>query len=53
MKYRKSILNKMEIFYKEVESKRKGKKTRLQTDRTLSKRQKIDLNKKFNIFDSC
>ena len=53
MKYRKSILNKMEIFYKEVESKRKGKKTRLQTDHTLSKRKKIDLNKKFNIFDSC
>ena len=32
MKSRKSILNKMEIFYKEVEGKRKGQKTRLQTD---------------------
>ena len=49
MKSRKFILNKMEIFYKEVESKRKGKKTRLQTDHTLSKRKKIDLNKKFNV----
>ena len=29
MKSRKSILNKMEIFYKEVEGKRKGQKTRL------------------------
>ena len=32
MKSRKSILNKKEIFYKEVEGKRKSQKTRLQTD---------------------
>ena len=32
MKSRKYILNKMEFFYKEGESKRKGQKTRLQTD---------------------
>ena len=32
MKPRKSILNKMETFYKEVEGKRKGQKIRVQTD---------------------
>ena len=38
MKSRKSILNKMQIFYKEAEGKRKGHKTRLQMTRNLSKR---------------
>ena len=33
MKTRKSIASKMEIFYKEVETKRKGQKTRLQTNK--------------------
>ena len=42
MKSRKSILNKMEIFYKEVEGKRKGQKTRLQTDQEFKQNKIFD-----------
>ena len=42
MKSRKSILNKMEIFYKEVEGKRKGQKTRLQTDQEFKQNKMFD-----------
>ena len=49
MKSRKSILNKMEIFYKEVEGKRKGQKTRLQTDQEFKQKKIFDLNKKYNV----
>ena len=49
MKSRKSILSKMEIFYKEVEGKRKGQKTRLQTDQEFQQRKVYDLNKKYNV----
>ena len=38
MKTRKSIANKMEILYKEVEKKRKGQKTRLQTDQEFKQK---------------
>ena len=48
MKSRKSILNKMEIFYKEVEDKRKGQKTRLQTNQEFKQKKIFDLNKKYN-----
>ena len=41
MTSRKSILNKMEIFYQEVEGKRKGQKTRLQTDQEFKQRKYI------------
>ena len=49
MKSRKSILSKMEIFYKEVEGKRKGQKTRLQTDQEFQQRKVYDLNKKYHV----
>ena len=49
MKSRKSILNKIEIFYKEVEGKRKGQKTRLQTDQEFKQKKIFDLNKKYNV----
>ena len=49
MKSRKSILNKKEIFYKEVEGKRKSQKTRLQTDQEFNQKKIFDLNKKFNV----
>ena len=49
MKSRKSILNKMEIFYKEVEGKRKGQKTRLQTDQEFKQNKIFNLNKKYNV----
>ena len=48
MKSTKSILNKIEIFYKVVENKRKGQKIRLQTDEGLLKKI-FDLNKKNNV----
>ena len=38
MKTRKSIASKMEIFYKEVEAKRKGLKTILQIDQEFKKK---------------
>ena len=46
MKSRKSILNKMEVFYKEVEGKRKGLKTRFQTDQEFKQKKIFDLKKK-------
>ena len=46
MKSRKSILNKMEIFYKEVEGKRIGQKIRLQTNQEFKQRKIFGLNKK-------
>ena len=48
MKSRKSIVNKMETFYKEVEDKRKGQKTRLQTDLEFKQKKIFELNKKCN-----
>ena len=45
----KSILNKMEIFYKEVEGKRKGQKARLQTDQKFKQQNIFDSDKKFNV----
>ena len=38
MKSRKSIANKMDIFYKEVEEKRKGQKQGFKQTRNLNKR---------------
>ena len=38
MKTRKSIASKMEIFYKEVETKRKGQKTGLQMDQEIKQK---------------
>ena len=49
MKSRKSILNKTDIFHKEDEGKRKGQKTRLQTDQEFKQRKTFDLNNKFNV----
>ena len=45
----KSILNKMEIFYKEVEGERKGQKARLQTDQKFKQQNIFDSDKKFNV----
>ena len=39
----------MEIFYKEVEAKRKGQKTRLQTDQEFKQKKIFYLNKKYNV----
>ena len=39
----------MEIFYEEVEGKRKGQKTRLETDQGFKQKKIFDLNKKFNV----
>ena len=41
----KSVLNKMEI-YKEVEGKRKGQKSKLQTNQGFKQKKIFDLNKK-------
>ena len=49
MRSRKSVANKMEIFYKEVEEKRKGQKTGLQTDQEFKEKKIFELNKKYNI----
>ena len=49
MKSRKSILNKMESFYKEVEVKRNGQKTRYQTDQEFKQEKIFDLNKMYNV----
>ena len=49
MKSRKSVVNKIEIFYKEVEQKRKDKKTRLQTDQEFKRKKIFKLNIKYNI----
>ena len=45
MKLRKSVLNKIEIFYKDVGNKRKGQKMRLQTEQGFKQRKFFDLNK--------
>ena len=39
----------MEIFYKEIEAKRKGQKTRLQTDQEFKQKKIFYLNKKYNV----
>ena len=39
---------KLEKFYKEVDDKRKNKKTRLQTDLEFKQNKIFDLNKKYN-----
>ena len=49
MKSKKFILNKMEILYKEVEGKRKDKKTRVQTDQEFRQNKIFDLNEKYNV----
>ena len=49
MKSRKSILNKMQIFYKDVENKRKAQKMRLQIGQEFKQRKVFDLNKKYNV----
>ena len=49
MKSRKSIAAKMESFYREVEEKRKGQKTRLQTDQEFKQNKIFDLNKKYSV----
>ena len=49
MKSRKSIANKMEIFYKEVEEKRKGQKTRYQIYQKFKQKKIFDLNKRYNV----
>ena len=38
----------MEIFYRKVEGKRKGQKTRLQSDQKFKQKKIFDLNKKYN-----
>ena len=47
MKSRKSIANKIDIFYKEIEEK-KVQKTRLQTDQEFKQEKIFELNKKYN-----
>ena len=49
MKSRKSIANKMKIFYKEVEEKRKDEKRRLQRDQEFKQKKTFELNKKYNV----
>ena len=39
----------MEIFYKEVEEKRKGQKTRLQTDQEFKEKKIFEPNKKYSV----
>ena len=39
----------MKIFYKEVEEKRKGQKTTLQTDQEFKQKKMFELNKKYNV----
>ena len=50
MKSRKSISNKTEIFYEEVEGRRNGQKTRIQTNQEFKQKKIFDLNKKFNVY---
>ena len=49
MKLRKSILNKMEIFYKDIENKIKGQKMRLQADQEFKQRKIFNLNNEYNL----
>ena len=39
----------MEIFYKEVEGERKGRKTKLQTDQEFKQKKILNLDKRFNV----
>ena len=39
----------MEIFYKEVEGERKGRKTKLQTEQEFKQKKILNLNKRFNV----
>ena len=49
MRSRKQIRQRLEQFYEEVESKRKGKKIKLQVDQELQQVRIKDLNKQNNI----
>ena len=49
MKSGKSIASKIEIFYKEVEPKRKSRRTRLQTDQEFKQKKNYDLNNKYKM----
>ena len=49
MKNKSLIPLKLEKFYKEVASKRKNKKTRLQTDLEFKQKKIFALNKKYNV----
>ena len=49
MKNKSLIPLKLEKFYKEVASKRKNKKTRLQTDLEFEQKKIFALNKKYNV----
>ena len=49
MKNRSLIPLKLEKFYKEVASKRKNKKMRLQTDSEFKQKKIFALNKKYNV----
>lgn len=49
MKSRKSIASKKEIFYREVETKKKVRKQGFLTDREFKQKKIYDLNKKYNI----
>ena len=49
MKNRKLIALKLEKFYKDVQKKRKNKKTRLQTDLEFKQKKIFDLNRKYNM----
>ena len=53
MKNRKLIPLKLEKIYKEVEGKRKNKRTRLQTDLEFKQNKIFDLNKKYNVVMLC
>ena len=46
----KPIANKMDIFYKEVEEKRKGQKKPLQTDQEFKEKKISELNKEYSVF---
>ena len=46
MKSRRFLANKMRFFYKEVEEKRKGQKTRLQAGQEFKQKKIAELNKK-------
>ena len=49
IKSRKLISAKLEIFYMEVQEKRKGQKTRLQMDQDFKQKKIFDLIKKYNV----
>ena len=49
MKKRHLLKNKMELFYQEVNNKRKDKRMRLQTDLEFQQNEIKKLNKKYNV----